>query len=70
MGGGGELGELYAALGDVVRGRLPGWQVGLLVADGTPVARTGLPFAARFRTADGGIPVRFLVARTGRGGAR
>jgi len=59
--GGGDLRELYATLGRVVRERLRGWSVGLLVADAGLAGHAGLRLAMRFRTSNGGIPVRFLV---------
>jgi putative N6-adenine-specific DNA methylase len=58
-----DLRDLYATLGRVVRERLPGWGVGLLVADSSLAAATGLPLTARFRTSNGGIPVRFMSTR-------
>jgi putative N6-adenine-specific DNA methylase len=57
---GGDLRELYATLGRLVRERLPGWSVGLLVADPALAAATGLRLVPRFRTSNGGIRVAFL----------
>jgi putative N6-adenine-specific DNA methylase len=56
-----DLRELYATLGAVVRRVFSGWGVGLLVADPALAAQSRLRLAARFRTSNGGIPVRFLA---------
>jgi putative N6-adenine-specific DNA methylase len=58
---GGDLRDLYARLGDVVRTRLPGWRVGLLAADRRLAGHTGLALEEVLRTTNGGIGVRFLV---------
>jgi len=60
---GGDLRDLYATLGRVVRERLPGWSVGLLVADSSLAEATGLQLTTRFRTSNGGIAVRFMTTR-------
>ncbi|MBI5499383.1 MAG: class I SAM-dependent RNA methyltransferase [Deltaproteobacteria bacterium] len=59
--GGADLGDLYASLGAVVRGRLPGFAVGLLVADDRLARRTGLRLAPLFTTSNGGLRVRFVA---------
>ncbi|MBI5490933.1 MAG: hypothetical protein HY905_26610 [Deltaproteobacteria bacterium] len=59
--GGADLDDLYASLGDVVRDRLPGFAVGLLVADDRLAARTCLRLAPLFSTSNGGLRVRFLA---------
>jgi putative N6-adenine-specific DNA methylase len=59
--GGGDLRNLYANLGAVVRDRLDGWHVGLLVADVVAAGHSGLALHERLHTANGGIPVSFLV---------
>jgi len=59
--GGGDARDLYARLGDVVRQRLPGWTVALLVADTRAVGHAGLRLEERLRTDNGGIAVRLLV---------
>lgn len=56
------LRDLYARLGQVVQQRCAGWQVALLSADRTLDGHTGLRFSERFRTNNGGIPVRLVVA--------
>jgi 23S rRNA G2445 N2-methylase RlmL len=58
---GGDLRDLYATLGRLARERLPGWSVGLLVADPALAAATGLRLAPRFHTSNGGIAVRFMT---------
>ena len=55
--GGGDLRNLYAALGNVLRDRLPDWKVGLLAADGALVGHTDLDLTERLRTTNGGIDV-------------
>ena len=57
-----DLRELYATLGAVVRRGFSGWGVGLLVADAALAAQSKLRLAARFRTSNGGIPVRFVAS--------
>lgn len=58
--GGGDLRDLYAALGRLVRERLPGWRTGLLVADRALASHTGLVLEERLRFRSGGRPVRFV----------
>lgn len=55
------LRDLYAQLGNVVRRSRPGWQVALLSADRTLERQTRLAFEERFRTSNGGIPVRLMI---------
>lgn len=57
------LGPLYAALGDVLRARCPGWTAALLSADPALERRTGLPWRETLATSNGGIQVRVIVAR-------
>lgn len=59
--GGRDLRDLYARLGDVVRATIPGWRVGLLVADPRLAGHTRLPLTESLRTTTGGIAVRFLT---------
>lgn len=59
---GSDLRNLFANLGAVVRDRLAGWQVGVLVADANAAGHSGLSLHERLRTANGGIPVSFLVS--------
>ena len=57
VAGGGDLRDLYAAFGSVVRERLPGWRGTLLVADSRLARHSGLDLDERLRTTNGGIPV-------------
>lgn len=61
--GGPDLRDLYAAIGRLQRSRLIEWRVGLLVADRSLAAQTGLDLEERLRTTNGGIPVQLLVSR-------
>jgi 23S rRNA (guanine2445-N2)-methyltransferase / 23S rRNA (guanine2069-N7)-methyltransferase len=56
-----DLRDLYASIGGALRGPLAGWSLGLLVADRSLAAQTGLSFEERFATSNGGIPVSFLL---------
>lgn len=58
---GGDPRNLYARLGQVARERLPGWQVGLLVADPVLAGHTGLALAEVWRATSGGTPVRLVA---------
>lgn len=57
------LRDLYAAFGRVARDRFPGWTVALLSADRALEAQLGLPLEEKFRTRNGGIPVRLVAGR-------
>jgi putative N6-adenine-specific DNA methylase len=59
------LRDLYAQLGNVVRRSRPGWQVALLSADRTLERQTRLTLEERFRTSNGGIPVRLMIGVAG-----
>ncbi len=59
--GGGDLRNLYARFGDVVRSRLAGWGVILLCADRRLADHTGLPLTRMARTRTGGLGVEFLA---------
>jgi len=56
-----DLRDLYATLGEVVRHRLPGWGVALLVADPRLARVTGLPLVHRWSTLAGGTRVHLLA---------
>ena len=60
--GGADLRDLYATIGAVARDRLPGWRVGMLVADTRLAGHAGLDLLEVMHTDNGGIPVRFVVA--------
>ena len=56
------LRNLYAQLGNVVREQRAGWTLALLSADRQLERQTRLSFEERFRTRNGGIPVRLVTA--------
>ena len=55
------LRDLYAALGRVARDRFPGWRLALLSADPALQAQLEMELGERFRTRNGGIPVRLVA---------
>lgn len=55
------LRNLYAQLGNVVRAKLPGWTLALLLADRQLEAQIGIDLRERFVTRNGGIPVRLVL---------
>jgi putative N6-adenine-specific DNA methylase len=55
------LRDLYATLGRLARQRLDGWTLALLSASPVLERATGLAWQERFRTSNGGIPVRLLT---------
>jgi putative N6-adenine-specific DNA methylase len=55
------LRNLYAQIGNVQRTRRPGWSVALLAADPQLAGQTRLAFEERWRSSNGGIPVKLLV---------
>jgi putative N6-adenine-specific DNA methylase len=57
------LRNLYAALGRLAHGRLPGWTVALLSADKRLEAQVRVRFREAVRTKNGGIPVRLVVGQ-------
>lgn len=57
------LRNLYAQLGNVVRQKRPGSALALLLSDRRLEAQVGLPFRDVFETRNGGIAVRFVMAR-------
>lgn len=69
VGEGGTLHPLYARLGSVLRERCGGWHLVLLSADPRLERATQLRLEERFRTRNGGIPVRCVVARVPAGRA-
>ncbi len=58
----GPLRDLFARFGQLVATRAAGWQVALLSADRTLDDQMRLDFEERFKTSNGGIPVRLAVA--------
>ena len=56
------LKNLYAQIGNVLRRQRSPWTFGMLSADPNLERHTGLALEVRFRTKNGGIPVRFVTA--------
>jgi putative N6-adenine-specific DNA methylase len=54
--------NLYAQMGNVARKNFAGWTFGMLSPDKGLEAQTRLPLEERFKTSNGGIPVRFVTA--------
>lgn len=59
------LRDLYAALGSVSRDRFEGWRLAVLSASPELEAQIGVDLEERFRTTNGGIPVRLVVSTRG-----
>jgi putative N6-adenine-specific DNA methylase len=57
-----DLRDLYAQLGNVLRRRCSGWRVALLSARDELARQTRLPLAPAFRTSNGGLRVKLLLA--------
>jgi putative N6-adenine-specific DNA methylase len=57
------LRNLYAQLGNVVRQKRPDSALAILLSDRQLEAQVGLPFRDVFETRNGGIAVRFVMAR-------
>ena len=57
------LRNLYAQIGNVMRQKRPESTLALLLADRQLEAQVELPFRDVFETRNGGIPVRFVMAR-------
>ena len=58
-----KLRDLFARFGQVLRTRCPGWQVAMLSGNRALEAQVGLGWEDRFRTNNGGIPVRLVRGR-------
>jgi putative N6-adenine-specific DNA methylase len=58
-----QLRDLYAQLGNIMRGSFAGWTLGVLSADRALDAQMQLDLVERFATSNGGIPVRFLATQ-------
>lgn len=56
------LKNLYAQIGNVLQRQPSAWTFGMLSADPNLERHTGLALEERFRTKNGGIPVRFVTA--------
>jgi len=57
----GDLRDLYARLGTLLRERWNEWNVALLVTGSMPEREMGLPFAPGWASSNGGIPIRLLL---------
>ena len=57
-----DLKNLYAQIGNVLRKQSADWSFGMLSADPNLERHTRLTLEERFRTKNGGIPVRFVTA--------
>ena len=63
LGDGADVRNLYAQLGKVAHFNFPEWTVGVLSPDRALDSQTRLPLRQAFETTNGGIRVRYLVAR-------
>jgi len=61
VGQAGDLRDLYARLGALLRERWNGWSVAILVAGPMPEREMGLAFTLGWESNNGGIPIRFLI---------
>lgn len=59
----GELRNLYAQLGNVLRAKCPGWELAMFSADARLERATQLKVRPVLRTVNGGIPVRVIRGR-------
>jgi putative N6-adenine-specific DNA methylase len=57
------LRNLYSALGKILKTRAQGYLVALLSADRKLEAQLGIELDEKFRTTNGGIPVRLVTGR-------
>jgi len=55
--------NLYAQLGNVARAGFGGWDLAMLSANKALDGQTQIDFAERFKTSNGGIPVRLVIGR-------
>jgi putative N6-adenine-specific DNA methylase len=53
--------NLYAQLGNVARAQFGGWDLAMLSANKVLDGQTQIDFAERFKTSNGGIPVRLVI---------
>lgn len=53
--------NLYAQFGNTARAKFHGWELAMLSANKTLDAQTQMDFEERFKTTNGGIPVRLVV---------
>lgn len=57
VGDGGRLRDLYASLGNALRGPLAGWSLGFVTSDPALAGATGLPLRALLETSTGGLRI-------------
>ena len=67
VGDSGRLRDLYASLGNAMRGPLGGWSLGFVTSDPALAAATGLPLHSTLETVTGGLRIRLYA--TGRPGS-
>jgi len=65
-----ELRNLYARFGMVMRERFVGWKLAFLSADHALEAQLHMELETRFRTTNGGIPVRCMTSKPSNEGSR
>jgi len=58
-----KLRDLYARFGQILRRNRPGWHLAMLSANPRLERELRLPLEERFRTQNGGIPVRLVTSR-------
>ena len=58
------LRDLYASLGNLMRGPLSAWGLGFVTSDPTLAAATGLPLETALETTTGGLRIGLYVRRT------
>jgi putative N6-adenine-specific DNA methylase len=56
------LRDLFAQLGNIARAHAPGWRLAMLSADRDLERQVRLPFTEQWKSTNGGIPVRLIVA--------
>jgi putative N6-adenine-specific DNA methylase len=61
--GSGDLRDLWASFGNVLRKRCPGWRVAVLCADAKLARASGLALEPALRLRNGGIAVELLLGR-------
>lgn len=64
VGESGRLRDLYASLGNALRGPLAGWSLGFVTSDAALAAATGLPLATVLATTTGGLAIRLYGGGT------
>lgn len=63
VGDSGRLRDLYASLGNLMRGPLPEWSLAFVTSDPALAAATSLPLQLLLETTTGGLRIRFLASR-------